>query len=187
VALPLLIYGLSISQLGPVRPNSALEGNSILYLFSKFLVFGRMLPDPETYNGVVPALYWLRYFATGHPIPIGGLDVQLSPVAWAAWGGLLVTALNLLPAGMLDGGHLMYVLIGKRMRALFPFIIAALLLLGLVWSGWWLWAFILFFLGRLLDNPLDQITPLDTGRRAVAIFGLVVFFLVFMPVPLIFT
>jgi membrane-associated protease RseP (regulator of RpoE activity) len=108
-------------------------------------------------------------------------------VAWAAWGGLLVTALNLLPAGMLDGGHLMYVLIGKRMRALFPFIIAALLLLGLVWSGWWLWAFILFFLGRLLDNPLDQITPLDTGRRAVAIFGLVVFFLVFMPVPLIFT
>jgi Zn-dependent protease len=187
VALPLLIYGLSISQLGPVRPNSALEGNSILYLFSKFLVFGRMLPAPDTYNGVVPALYWLRYFATGHPIPIGGLDVQLSPVAWAAWGGLLVTALNLLPAGMLDGGHLMYVLIGKRMRALFPFIIAALLLLGLVWSGWWLWAFILFFLGRLLDNPLDQITPLDTGRRAVAIFGLVVFFLVFMPVPLIFT
>jgi Zn-dependent protease len=185
VALPLLIYGLSISKLGPVRPNSFLEGNSVLYLFSKFLVFGRLLPEPTSFHGVAPALYWLRYFATGHPLPTGGLDVQLSPVAWAAWGGLLVTALNLLPAGMLDGGHLMYVLMGKRMRALYPFIIVALLLLGLIWYGWWLWAFILFFVGRLLDNPLDQITPLGPGRKAIAIFGLVLFFLVFMPVPLL--
>lgn len=185
VALPLLIYGLSISKLGPVRPNSFLEGNSILYLFSKFLVFGKLLPAPTSYHGVAPALYWLRYFATGHPLPTGGLDVQLSPVAWAAWGGLLVTALNLLPAGMLDGGHLMYVLMGKHMRRLYPFILVALLLLGIVWYGWWLWAFILFFVGRLLDNPLDQITPLGPGRRAIAIFGLVLFFLVFMPVPLL--
>jgi Zn-dependent protease len=184
VALPLLIYGLSISKLGPVEPNSWLEGNSILYLLSKFLVFGRLLPTPTNYHGIAPALYWLRFYFTGHPIPTGGLDVQLSPVAWAAWGGLLVTALNLLPAGMLDGGHLMYVLMGKRMRALYPFIIVALLLMGLVWYGWWLWAFILFFVGRLLDNPLDQITPVDPRRRAIAIIGLVLFFLVFMPVPL---
>jgi Zn-dependent protease len=185
VAIPLLLYGLSISKLGPVQSPSYLEGNSILYLFSKFIVFGKLLPAPTAYHGIAPGLYWLRYFVTGLPHPIGGLDVQLSPVAWAAWGGLLVTALNLIPVGMLDGGHLMYVLLGKGVRKLYPFIIVALLLLGLVWYGWWLWAFIIFFVGRLLDNPLDQITPLNPGRRAVAILGLVLFFLVFMPVPLV--
>jgi hypothetical protein len=57
--------------------------------------------------------------------------------------------------------------------------------MGLVWSGWWLWAFLIFFVGRLIDNPLDQITPLGPGRRAMAIAGIVLFFLVFMPVPLL--
>jgi hypothetical protein len=184
VAVPLLFYGLSISKLGPVQPDSYLEGNSILYLLAKFAVFGKLLPAPVSYHGTLPLLYWLRYFITSQPVPIGGLDVQLSPVAWAAWGGLLVTALNLIPAGMLDGGHLMYVLMGKRMRILYPFIVALLVLLGFVWSGWWLWAFLLLFLGRLLDSPLDQITPLNPGRRWVAIAGIVIFLLVFMPVPL---
>jgi membrane-associated protease RseP (regulator of RpoE activity) len=142
------------------------------------------LPAPVSYQGVAPVLYWLRYFATSTPSPLGGLDVQLSPVAWAAWGGLLVTALNLIPAGMLDGGHLMYVLIGKRMRYIYPFIVGLLVLMGFVWSGWWLWAFLLLFLGRLLDNPMDQITQLNPGRRWLAVLGIVVFFLVFMPVPL---
>jgi len=185
VAVPLLLYGLSISKLGPVQSPSYLEGNSILYVLSKFIIFGKLLPAPTSFHGVAPVLYWLRYFATGQPHPTGGLDVQLSPVAWAAWGGLLVTALNLIPAGMLDGGHLMYVLLGKGVRKLYPFIIVILLLMGLIWYGWWLWAFILFFVGRLLDNPLDQITPLNRGRRALAIIGLVLFFLVFMPVPLL--
>jgi len=110
---------------------------------------------------------------------------MLSPVAWAAWAGLLVTALNLIPAGQLDGGHLMYVLVGRRAQALLPFILGALILLGTVWAGWWLWAFIIFFLGRVYAEPLDQITALDPRRRAMAILGLVVFLLVFMPVPLI--
>ena len=61
------------------------------------------------------------------------------------------------------------------------------MLLGFVWSGWWLWAVLIFFLGRLYAEPLDQITQLDPPRRAVAVLGMVIFFLVFTPVPLVQT
>jgi len=113
------------------------------------------------------------------------LDVLIHPVAWAGWAGLLVTALNLIPAGQLDGGHVMYVLLGKRARLLWPVILMALVALGFAWSGWWLWAGIIFFLGRIYAEPLDQVTRLDPKRRAVALAGLVIFFLVFTPVPLV--
>jgi hypothetical protein len=78
----------------------------------------------------------------------------------------------------------MYVLMGKRTSSLLPFILGALVLLGFAWSGWWFWAALIFFLGRLHAEPLDQITPLDQKRKVLAIVGIVVFFLVFMPVPL---
>ena len=189
VAIPVLLLGLSLSEVSrinvPPGGGVQLEGNSILYLLSKFAIFGQLLPAPADYGGLPPAMYWLRYFFTGQPIPVGGLDVMLHPVAWAGWAGLLVTALNLIPAGQLDGGHVLYVLVGRRARALLPFILFSLVLLGLVWSGWWLWAMLIFLLGRLHAEPLDQITPLDSRRRAVAILGLLIFFLVFTPVPLV--
>jgi len=189
VAIPVLLYGLSISTISQINvpPGSGiqLEGNSILYLLSKYAVFGQLLPSPASYAGLSPVLYWVRYFFTGQPLPLGGLDVMISPVAWAGWAGLLVTALNLIPAGQLDGGHLLYVLIGKRARILWPFILGALFLLGFAWPGWWLWFVIVMVLGRLYAEPLDQITTLNNGRKAIAIAGLVIFFLVFTPVPLI--
>jgi hypothetical protein len=73
---------------------------------------------------------------------------------------------------------------GAKARAVLPFILTALVVLGTVWPGWWLWAFLIFFLGRVYAEPLDQITPLDSNRRAVALLGLIVFILVFTPVPL---
>jgi len=189
VAIPVLLYGLSISTISHINvpPGSGiqLEGNSILYLLSKYAVFGQLLPSPASYAGLSPVLYWVRYFFTGQPLPLGGLDVMISPVAWAGWAGLLVTALNLIPAGQLDGGHLLYVLVGKRARILWPFILGALFLLGFAWPGWWLWFVIVMVLGRLYAEPLDQITTLNNGRKAIAIAGLVIFFLVFTPVPLI--
>jgi len=191
VAIPILLLGLALSQVSTIPTNFLpgqgiqLEGNSLLYLLSKFLVFGQLLPSPSSYGGSSPLLYWVRYFFTGQPFPLGGVDVLLHPVAWAGWAGLLVTALNLIPAGQLDGGHLLYVLLGRRSSSLLPFILAALVLLGLVWPGWWLWAFLIFLLGRLHAEPLDQITPLDPPRRLVAVFGLVLFVLLFTPVPLL--
>ena len=189
VAIPVLIYGLATSDLhvlpSVLAQGQGFEGNSIFYLLTKFAVFGEWLPKPESYQGIAPLFYWLRYFFTGSPLPHGGLDVTLNQVAWAGWAGLLVTALNLIPAGQLDGGHMLYVLVGDKSRKLLPVILIALVLLGFVWPSWWLWVLILLFLGRYHAEPLDQITPLDPRRRAVAAFGLVLFVLLFMPVPLL--
>jgi membrane-associated protease RseP (regulator of RpoE activity) len=188
VAVPVLLIGLAISPVEqlPITPQAGmvLEGNSILYLLAKWVVKGELLPAPDSYQGMAPALYWLRYVLTGLPAPFGGRDVILSPVAWAGWAGLLVTALNLIPAGQLDGGHLMYVLLGARVRRLWPFLVGALALMGFLWQGWWLWAALLFVLGRTHAEPLDEITPLDPRRKLLALLGLLVFILVFMPVPL---
>ena len=131
VAIPVLILGLSLSQVSHIPANLPpgqglqIEGNSLIYLFSKFVVFGQLLPEPSSFNGLSPFQYWVQYFFTGKPIPLGGMDVMLHPVAWAGWAGLLVTALNLIPAGQLDGGHIIYVLLGKRATSVLPFILVA--------------------------------------------------------------
>ncbi|HRJ76549.1 MAG TPA: site-2 protease family protein, partial [Anaerolineales bacterium] len=182
VAIPVLLLGLSLSELGTIdpNPNGFLEGNSLIYLLSKFIVFGQLLPAPVEPQGF---LYWLQYFFTGRPIPFDGLDVFIHPVAFAGWAGILVTALNLIPAGTLDGGHVIYSLFGDKARKAFPFIIALLIGLGFFWDGWWLWAVLLFWLGRVNAQPLDQITRLDPSRKLVAYVMIFVFVLVFTPVP----
>lgn len=193
VAIPVLLIGLALSPLStlPAAPSGSglgqaqLEGNSLLYLFLKFAVFGQVLPAPVDLNGLSPLVYWLRYLFTGQPLPYSGLDVSLHPVAWAGWGGLLITSLNLIPAGQLDGGHLLYVLFGKqRARRFFPLVLIALGLLGFVWAGWWLWAALIFLFGRIYAEPLDQITELDDKRKRLGWLTLFVFLLVFTPVPL---
>ena len=184
VAIPVLLIGLRLSPLEYHLTNTiGFEGNSILYLLLKYITFGQMLPAPASYS-LPPVLHWLQYFFTGTPAPVGGTDVLLGPVAWAGWIGLLVTSLNLIPAGQLDGGHMLYVLFGgKRLRSFLPYIMVALGILGIFSVSWWLWIALLHFFGRITDEPRDQITELGPARRALAIFGIVVFFLVFMPVP----
>lgn len=162
VAIPVLLYGLATSEVGPAPPGTYIqEGNSILYGLFKFLVFGR----------------WL---------PADGLDVQLNMVAWAGWVGLLVTALNLIPVGQLDGGHVVYTLLGRRASLIFWPVIGGLLVLALFYNVtlWWVWAILLFFLGRQYAVPLDDVTRLDRPRAAIAVFALILFFLIFMPNPL---
>jgi len=191
VAVPVLLYGLSISTVSRlpnvINPGTGfnMEGSSIIYLLAKLAVFGRLLPIPATTLGMSPVMYWLSYFFTGRPFPYGGMDVNLSAVAWAGWAGLLVTAMNLVPAGQLDGGHMLYVLVGRKVASrIRPIILVALVLLGFVWNGWWLWAVLIFFLGRYYAEPLDQITTLDNRRKALAVLALILFLLTFTPVPL---
>jgi len=188
VTVPVLLLGLWLSPLDRLPWRAAagmtMEGNSILYLLAKFVVFGRWLPEPVAYGPGGPLVYWLRYFFTASPLPRGGMDVLLHPMAWAGWVGLLVTGLNLIPVGQLDGGHLLYALLGRRAQRLRLFILAALIVLALVWPGWWLWAGLILLFGGVNAEPLDQITPLDPRRRRLAWLGLVVFLLVFTPVPL---
>src|SRR5690349_3932820 len=201
IAIPVLFLGLSLSHLGPIgraAPGTTglLEGNSIFYLFSKYLMFGRLLPEPVSMGGLSPALYWLRYFLTAQPIPYNGLDVQLDPVALAGWAGLLVTALNLVPVGTLDGGHVAYGLFGEKARRIFPVAIGTLIALSFLPSlltlslgafnfSWLLWVFILFWLGNVRTQPLDDITPLDGKRRAIGFFVLLIFVLLFTPIPMV--
>ncbi|MBI3159571.1 MAG: site-2 protease family protein [Chloroflexi bacterium] len=190
VTVPILIYGLATSEVGsipahiPAGSGLTLEGNSVFYLALKYLVHGEWLPAPASYGGLPPALHWLRYVLTGLPTPLGGRDVLLNQVAWAGWAGLLVTGLNLIPAGQLDGGHMLYVLFGRNASKAVPFILVTLGLLGLVWPGWWLWAGLIFLFGRAHAEPLDQITELDGTRTALALLALLLFLLLFMPVPL---
>ena len=200
IAVPVLLYGLSISHLGPIdRPpeglSGFLEGNSLFYLFSKYLIFGKLLPEPVSMHGFSPFMYWLQYFFSGHPIPYGGLDVQISSVALAGWGGLLVTALNLVPVGTLDGGHVAYGLFGENARRIFPIMIGLLVALSILPAfltlsfgsfnySWLLWVLILFWLGNVRTTPLDDITELDPARRALGFAVLILFILLFTPVPM---
>ncbi len=201
VAVPVLFLGLSLSHLGPINPAPAgatgfLEGNSLAYLLAKYLVFGKLLPEPVSMGGLSPVVYWLRYFFTGQPIPFHGTDVMLHNVALAGWAGLLVTALNLVPVGTLDGGHVAYGLFGEKARRIFPVAIGVLIALiflpslltlsiGAINLSWLLWVFILFWLGNVRTTPLDDITPLDGKRRALGFFVLILFFLLFTPIPMV--
>jgi membrane-associated protease RseP (regulator of RpoE activity) len=186
VAVPILFLGLSLSHLDVVRPVGGMvemEGNSILYLLAKFLAFGKLLPSPASFGAVTPFGYWLRYFFTARPIPVGAIDVFISPVAFAGWAGLLVTALNLIPAGTLDGGHVVYSWFGDKAAKAFPVIMAILLALGLFWNGWWIWAMLLLWLGRVHAEPLDQITELNPARLVIAAITILIFLVTFSPVP----
>ncbi len=192
VALVVLFIGLSLSSVAPIETDLPdgyvhfMEGNSVIYLLAKYLTFGKLLPQPVSYGNLSPFLYWLRYFFTGRPFPFGGLDVIIHPVAWAGWAGLFVTAMNLIPAGQLDGGHILFVLFGKKTaRRVFPFILIVLVALGFFWNGWWLWAGLIFLFGRRYAEPLDQITPIDQKRKWLGVLALIVFFLIFIPVPLV--
>jgi membrane-associated protease RseP (regulator of RpoE activity) len=159
-------------------------------------MFGKLLPEPASMGGLSPLVYWVRYFLTGHPIPFSGLDVQIDNVAFAGWAGLLVTAINLFPLGTLDGGHVAYGLFGEKARKIFPVMVGLLIalmvlpvLLTLNLSAfnfdWLLWLFILFWLGNVRAQPLDDVSQLDPKRRALGFFILIMFVLLFTPVPLV--
>jgi membrane-associated protease RseP (regulator of RpoE activity) len=108
----------------------------------------------------------------------------LHPVALAAYFGILLTGVNLLPAGQLDGGHIAYALFGRLARPLGFAVIVLLLVLGFFfWQGWYLWAALIFFTGLRHPSPLDDITPLDNGRRLIAIGALALFVVTFIPAP----
>jgi Zn-dependent protease len=162
VAIPVLIVGLLLSPVMRV-PTGVLtmqEGNSLLYAAIKFLVFKQFLPS-------------------------GGVDVWLHPIAFAGWAGLLVTGLNLIPAAQLDGGHVAYTLLGVRWAKYLTWGIAAAMVgLGFLWQGWWLWAVLVFFFGQIRVMPLDDITRLDAPRIAIALIIALAFALTFTPLPL---
>jgi membrane-associated protease RseP (regulator of RpoE activity) len=118
-------------------------------------------------------------------------NVLLHPIAFAAWVGLFATALNLLPVGQLDGGHIVFALSAEKHRRLSR-VVTLLLLMGgligwqrpdLIWPGWLIWGVLLLLLGVRHPPLVDPYEPLDPRRRIVALIGFVVFLLCFTPVP----
>lgn len=160
LAIPILLYGLATSTVATMQPGGMTEGNSLIYALAKLLTFGEFLPN-------------------------GTQDVMVNTIAWAGWTGLFVTGLNLLPLGQLDGGHVIYALIGERAKQLYYPTLAVVGALAILSNGDLLFIFmLLLFFGRVHAVPLDNITPLSPRHRWLSIATLAVFGLTFVPLPL---
>lgn len=160
-SIPAIIIGLILSDVRPVPSDTSQYlglGEPILFSFISKLVFGH-LPD--------------------------GMDIYLHPVAFAGWAGLFVTALNLLPIGQLDGGHILYALLGKKSAivyriGIFLFCVIAILL----YPGWMVFAILLLIFGFRHPAPTDEATNLDRKRRILGVILFIIFLTSFTPVPL---
>lgn len=171
VAVPVLIIGLMQSPVKEVSGHGLLEGQCILYSLLKLGVHG---PIPDTH------------------------DVFLTNTALAGWVGLLITMLNLIPIGQLDGGHIAYALFGERHNHYAGYLHKALLGVfaynvvvyrsatpGMVWVVWFgLLLLLKRFSGDVWHPPTDFGERLSPGRRAIAIGCMVLFVLIFMPTPM---
>jgi membrane-associated protease RseP (regulator of RpoE activity) len=128
---------------------------------------------------------WLSFLARG-PVP-EGQDIFLHPLAYAGWAGLFVTALNLLPVGQLDGGHILYALLGERSALIGRIALALFALMGIVvfpfFPGWFPFILLLIWFGYRHPPTADHFTPLDSKRRMLAYLAFVIFILSFTPIP----
>ena len=160
VAVPALFWGLALS-----KPISSVAANSVVE-FGYPLIF-------KIVNRLLAPF-------TPHAVALGNL--YLHPVALAAWVGMFATALNLLPGGQLDGGHITYAVSPRAHKWVTRAAIVVLIVMGKFWQGWWLWAVILGFTG--MRHPNVPPWP-DVGRtrRWVSLVGAVMLALTIVPVP----
>ncbi len=157
--LPVLLAGIALSHPVAEAPKTGV------------LIFG----EPLAFKAVA----WLVHTR----MPPGG-DLLLHPVGFAAWFGLLVTALNLLPFGQLDGGHITYALLGKWQRRVAWPLLAALVVLGFWWPGWWVWAVIALVMRVRHPRIPDEGAPLDPRRRLIGWLCVAIFVVCFTPDPI---
>lgn len=147
--LPFLAAGVAMSR---VVPGIGLHGS---------FTFGTPL--------ALRAAEWLRF---PHASPA---DIALHPMAMAAWAGLLATAINLLPMGQLDGGHILYALFGQRgHRLISTGMVLVLAVLGILYWPWWVWGAVMFLVGRRHPLVYDR-APVSRGRVLLSAVALVLF------------
>ncbi len=114
-----------------------------------------------------------------------GYSVFLSPAAFAGWAGILVTMLNLLPIGQLDGGHIMYALLGKNQRKVALVATLSLIPLGyFLWMGWFVWVALVILIKIAHPPTLNDQVPLDNKRKIIGWVAMLIFVLSFTPVPI---
>ena len=142
---------------------------------SQFPAQGMSLGNP-------PLLSLLQRIVLGD-LP-AGTDVVLHPIAYAGWVGLFITSLNLLPAGQLDGGHIIYALFGRHSMVIFRLTLLGITLICLIYNlGWLLLVILLFFIGYRHPPPLEDRIPLDWRRKIAGGFAFLIFFTAFTPIP----
>lgn len=117
--------------------------------------------------------------------PPEGFDIALNSIAFAGWIGFFVTMLNLLPIGQLDGGHIIFALLGRKHRYISMAAIVILVMLAINgWWGWYLWAVLTALMGVSHPPVMDGPVPLDFKHRMVALVSFLIFVLTFMPNPI---
>ena len=161
-ALPAVIIGLRLSEVRAVTETDAVHylglGEPLLFTFLAKIVVGNI---PE------------------------GLDIFLHPIAFAGWAGLFVTALNLLPIGQLDGGHIIYALLGRKSEIVYRIGILVFCAIAIFYyPGWMLFAMLLLIFGFRHPAPMDEYTGLNLPRKLLGVFMLILFVVCFTPVPL---
>jgi membrane-associated protease RseP (regulator of RpoE activity) len=163
VALPALALGMALSR---HQPLVAQASDLTLGYPLVFHLLWSLLPLSEA-QGTGAALH----------------EIYLHPIAVAGWVGMFATALNLLPCGQLDGGHIVYAVAPPAHRGISRLTIVALIPLGVFfWMGWLVWAALLLLMGS--RHP--QVPPepgLDRGRKTLALFALIMLVLTFAPAP----
>lgn len=113
-----------------------------------------------------------------------GHELYLGPVAFAGWLGLFVTAMNLIPIGQTDGGHILYAISGRYHSLFALFFTIGLMFLGaFIWPGWLFWALIITLIGIWHPPVMNPVVPLDSKRKLLGIFVIIIFVLSFTPVP----
>jgi membrane-associated protease RseP (regulator of RpoE activity) len=163
LAVPAVVVGFHLSTVAPQDSSGGgmVLGSSLLLSLISKITLG-ILPDDA--------------------------NIVLHPIGFAGWIGLLVTAMNLLPAGQLDGGHVTYALFGKRYIWVSRLTVLAILTLGItrMWDGWLVWGVLLLFMGVRHPPPVDPDTPLDAKRKFLGWFLLATLAVTFTPVPFSF-
>lgn len=144
----------------------------------------RPVPDDFETGSVMRIAFPLMYEWIEQIAPLEG-DYLLHPMAFAAWVGFLVTALNLLPAGQLDGGHIARAVFGGNAKYASWVTIGVLIVLSFFYFAWLLFAILILFLGGAKHPPpLNDITKLDQRRKALGLFAFVILVIAFVPVPI---
>ncbi len=193
---PVGTFGALIKMESPIRDRKGLFDVGVsgplagLLVSIAALVVGLKLSEvtvllPQTGTQILGTgllVDWITKVVLG-PLP-DDLVVLLHPIAFAGWFGIFITFINLIPISQLDGGHMGYAFFGQAHRFVAMLVFLGMLVLGLFSTWWLMWALLVFALGGLRHPPpLNDITPLDAKRKALAILCFVLLFLLGTPRP----
>jgi membrane-associated protease RseP (regulator of RpoE activity) len=164
VSLAAAIIGIYLSE---VRPLPAPTGDMLMPIYGDSMLFALLV---KLMHGSIPA---------GH-------DIFLSPYAWAGWIGLLITSLNLMPIGQLDGSHILYALIGNKQRMAGWGFFGGLIVMAIIWQGWIVWIGLTLLVLMVAHPEVPESGKLSGAEKVIGWLCMAILVLTFVPVPVKF-